>query len=92
MAEGSVTGRKRRRWVPWALVVGFLALQTTAAWAELVRVRAALHDDFGRVVFSWSSPVSHKSVLRNGRLTVRFGRPIEASFGRVARSGAPICG
>ena len=86
MAEGSVTGRKRRQWVPWALVVGFLALQTTAAWAEPVRVRAALHDDFGRVVFSWSSPVSHKSALRNGRLTVRFGRPIEASFGRVARS------
>ena len=86
MAEGSVTGRKRRRWVPWALVAGFLALQTTAAWAEPVRVRAALHDDFGRVVFSWSSFVSHKSVLRNGRLTVRFGRPIEASFGRVARS------
>ena len=86
MAEGSVTGRKRRQWVPWALVVGFLALQTTAAWAEPVRVRAALHDDFGRVAFSWSSPVSHKSALRNGRLTVRFGRPIEASFGRVARS------
>ena len=86
MAEGSVTGRKRRRWVPWALVVGFLALQTTAAWAEPVRVRAALHDDFGRVAFNWSSPVSHKSALRNGRLTVRFGRPIEASFGRVARS------
>ncbi len=86
MAEGSVTGRKRRRWVPWALVAGFLALQTTAAWAEPVRVRAALHDDFGRVAFSWSSPVSHKSALRNGRLTVRFGRPIEASFGRVARS------
>ena len=86
MAEGFVTGRKRRQWVPWALVVGFLALQTTAAWAEPVRVRAALHDDFGRVAFSWSSPGSHKSALRNGRLTVRFGRPIEASFGRVARS------
>ncbi|MEE8214730.1 MAG: tetratricopeptide repeat protein, partial [Alphaproteobacteria bacterium] len=86
MAEGSVTGRKRRRWVSWALVAGFLALQTTAAWAEPVRVRAALHDDFGRVVFSWNSPVSHKSALRDGLLTVRFGRPIEASFGRVARS------
>ena len=86
MAEVSVTGRKRRRWVSWALVAGFLALQTTAAWAEPVRVRAALHDDFGRVVFSWSSPVSHKSALRDGRLTVRFGRPIEASFGRVVRS------
>ena len=86
MAVGSVTGRKRRRWVLWALVAGFIALQTTAAWAEPVRVRAALHDDFGRIVFNWSSPVSHKSALRDGRLTVRFGRPIEASFGRVARS------
>ncbi len=86
MAVGSVTGRKRRRWVPLALVAGIFAMQTTAAWAEPVRVRAALHDDFGRVVFNWISPVSHKSALRDGRLTVRFGRPIEASFGRVARS------
>ena len=86
MAKGSVTCRKLRRWVSWALVAGFFALQTAAAWAEPVRVRAALHDDFGRVVFSWSSPVSHKSALRDERLTVRFGRPIEASFGRVARS------
>ncbi|MCH7937617.1 MAG: hypothetical protein IH994_11090, partial [Proteobacteria bacterium] len=86
MAEGSVTGRKWRRWIPWALAAGFLALPTAAAWAEPVRVRAALHDDFGRVVFNWSSPVSHKTTLRDGRLTVRFGRPMEASFGRVARS------
>ncbi len=76
-----------RRWLTFAaLLMAWAVVGTPVARAEPVRVQAALHDDFGRIVFNWKSPVSHRSEVRDGRLTVRFGRPIEATFGRVQRS------
>ena len=51
--------------------------------AEHVSVRASRGDDFGRIVFLWDRPVAHE-MAHNGRtLTIRFGRPIEASYQRV---------
>ena len=73
--------------------IGLFAALAVMAWLESfpalgepVRVRAAAREDFGRIVFSWENPVSHESAVRGNRLTVRFGRPIEASYGRVTRS------
>jgi tetratricopeptide (TPR) repeat protein len=53
------------------------------ALAEPVGVRAARTNDYGRIVFVWKSPVTHDLKLDKRRLTVRFGRPIEASYQRV---------
>ncbi len=86
MAVMEITVRGRR-WLTFAaLLMAWAVVGTPLARAEPVRVQAALHEDFGRIVFNWKSPVSHKSEVRDGRLTVRFGRPIEATFGRVQRS------
>ena len=69
------------------LFVSFV-LMSVSTWvfpvlAEHVSVRASRGDDFGRIVFLWDRPVSHK-MAHNGRtLTIRFGRPIEASYQRV---------
>ena len=69
------------------LMVSF-ALMSVLTWvvpvaAEHVSVRASRGDDFGRMVFLWDRPVSHE-MAHNGRtLTIRFGRPIEASYQRV---------
>ena len=69
------------------LMVSF-ALMSVLTWvvpvaAEHVSVRASRGDDFGRIVFLWDRPVSHE-MAHNGRtLTIRFGRPIEASYQRV---------
>ena len=65
-----------------------LALISGLGWvvpvsAEHVSVRASRGDDFGRIVFLWDRPVAHE-IAHNGRtLTIRFGRPIEASYQRV---------
>ncbi|NQU60525.1 MAG: hypothetical protein HQ512_05305 [Rhodospirillales bacterium] len=58
----------------------------SAAWAEKVRVRAGIRDDYGRIVFSWNSPVGYKSSLKGGAFTISFARPIEATYGPVTRS------
>ena len=69
-----------------AVLASVIAMSTGRAHAEPVRISAAARDDFGRIVFNWSSPVTHKSSVRGGRLTVRFGRPIEASYARITRT------
>ena len=51
--------------------------------AEHVSVRASRGDDFGRIVFLWDRPVSHQMAHKGRTLTIRFGRPIEASYQRV---------
>ncbi len=53
------------------------------AMAEAVGVRAARTNDYGRIVFVWKTPVTHNLELKKRRLTLRFGRPIEASYQRV---------
>jgi len=62
-------------------VVGAYLVQP--AHAEAVAVRASKGDDFGRIVFMWNRPVSHEISHAGRNLTIRFGRPIEASYQRV---------
>ena len=54
-------------------------------WAEPVSMKAAAHEDFGRIVFNWPSPVRHSADVAGKRLIVRFGRPIETTYGGVVR-------
>ncbi len=53
--------------------------------AEPVKVRAAAHDGYGRIVFNWQSPVVFSAISEGGLLVVNFGRPIEASYATVVR-------
>ena len=67
------------------LMAAILWLAAPAA-AEQVPVRAAAHDGYGRIVFNWAFPVPYSAVIEGGRLVVRFGEPIEASYGNVIRT------
>jgi len=55
------------------------------AFAEPVKVSASTQGDFGRIVFNWKTPVTHSLTDRDGRLTLRFGRPIEATYRGIIR-------
>ncbi len=57
----------------------FMAFASTAR-AEPVRVEAAVSEKYGRLVFAWESPVGFEVITADGRLVVRFDRPIEADF------------
>ncbi len=52
----------------------------TLGLTDDVRVRASKQLDFGRIVFSWREPVSHKLQSNDKVLTLLFSRPITASF------------
>ncbi|HEY4635501.1 MAG TPA: hypothetical protein VIG92_02980, partial [Rhodospirillales bacterium] len=52
---------------------------------EPVRLRAADHGDWGRIVFDWKSPVGHSVAVHGHELTVSFDRPMEGSFEQVER-------
>ena len=66
-------------------IVGLLitANVTSPLRADDVSVRASVHKEFGRLVFSWPSPVTHKLDVSEEGLTLEFGRPIIASYQRA---------
>lgn len=72
------------RCLAWTMVLAATVISgSVSALAEAVGVRAARTNDYGRIVFIWNAPVSHDMEVDARRLTVRFGRPIEASYQRV---------
>lgn len=81
-----MSGRRRNAGTR-LLLFGALLLWTLGgampATAEPVGVRAARTNDYGRIVFVWQAPVTHDLEVAKRRLTVRFGRPLEASYQRV---------
>jgi len=72
-----------RRWNLAVLIWIAMSAVAGVARAEPVSVRAAGHDDFGRIVFGWQAPVGYELVTSGNSTTVRFSRPIEASYQRV---------
>ncbi|MEK9726032.1 MAG: hypothetical protein VW405_21445, partial [Rhodospirillaceae bacterium] len=66
-----------------ALLMADLGWGAAAGAAEFVSVRASRGDDFGRIVFLWDRPVTHELTHDGRNLTVRFGRPMQASYQRV---------
>lgn len=80
-------GRRNRMWLcccRLALASAWL-LAAAPVSAEPVKVRAAPHQGYGRIVFNWPSPVPYTAALDGTRLTVRFGRPIEGDLGPAVR-------
>lgn len=68
-----------------ALALGAALLPAFAgtAIADRVPTRAAAHPGYGRIVFDWPTAVGDSATIDGRRLTVRFDRPIETSFGAV---------
>ena len=66
-----------------AFLFAAVVLVSTSVVAEPVSVRAANHPDFGRIVFLWNAPVGHQLLVRDDGVSIRFERPIEASYQRV---------
>ena len=77
-----------------AVVVPILAITVlisgfgTSYAGEQVRVRAGLHETFGRLVFDWNAPVSYKVATTDKQLTITFDRAMEGNFDR-ARAKIP---
>lgn len=74
-----------RSWLAiwFSVLVAWGANAVAPALAEQVGVRAARTNDYGQIVFIWQTPVTHDLDIEKRRLTVRFGRPLEASYQRV---------
>ncbi len=72
---------KRLLLIFFCLMTGMVFIPSS--WADAVAVRASIHDDFGRIVFNWPTPVAHKLNKDGSQLLLQFSRPIDASFQRV---------
>ncbi len=73
---------------PWiaAIVLCAFAAWTGPLYADPVKVRAANHDGYGRLVFNWQRPVPYTAVIEGNRLVVEFGRQIEGDVGPAVRA------
>ena len=72
-------------WI-WRLLTVLVAIlpmggMATSALAE--SPRAALHEDFGRMVIDWDGPVTYSADVMNGELVLRFDRPVAGDFHAV---------
>src|SRR5512144_1693871 len=54
-----------------------LPAATTIVYADTIRVEATRHGDRAKVVLAWPAPVGFSTEERDGRLIVRFDRPVE---------------
>jgi len=63
-----------------AFLLTLLVLFPSSAFSDSVSVQGARHPDFGRIVFKWPTPVGYRLKIDGLRVTVRFDRPIEASY------------
>ncbi len=80
------SGLRRLSGVVLALACVLVLLVPTASLAAGgPRLRAAVHDGFGRIVFDWPEPIAYRARIENGVLRVTFDRPIQAGFDAVRR-------
>lgn len=54
-----------------------------AAPADEVDIRTSREGERGRLIMTWPSPVDMRSDVRDGRLILRFDRPIHGDFARI---------
>jgi tetratricopeptide (TPR) repeat protein len=78
-------GVRYRTAVQLAIISCTLASAAPAIAGEPVRVRAAEHDGYGRIVFDWNTAVPYRVETSEARLRVRFERPLSTSFAEVER-------
>ena len=64
----------------------FSCLATSKVIAESVKVRAAAHDGYGRIVFNWPKLVPFEIKTIGDQLIVSFNSPIEPSLSGVVQN------
>jgi tetratricopeptide (TPR) repeat protein len=74
------------------LILVLLAFLTmvSGAQAQPSSPRAAVHDDYVRIVFDWDAPVGYSAEIVNGQLLVRFDRPIKGNVQSLSKPLAKI--
>ena len=60
------------------------------ARAQQSSPRAAVHDDFVRIVFDWDAPVGYSAEIVNNQLLIRFDRPIKGNVQALAKPLAKV--
>ncbi len=81
-------GRNRSR---FRLILLFLALFSVASLASAqTSPRAAVHEDFVRIVFDWDAPVTYQAEIVNDQLLVRFDRPIKGNVQALTKPLAKV--
>ena len=78
--------RNATRWLLGAVIAALALSLAPPLQADPVKVRAAAHDGYGRIVFNWPTPVVYTVVSEGGLLIVSFGRPIESSYASAVRA------
>ena len=79
-----------RAWV-WIGLFFLNFLLLSAVWAQpLPSPRAAVHDDYVRIVFDWDAPVGYSAEIVNGQLLVRFDRPIKGGVQSLIKPLAKV--
>ncbi len=68
------------------VLCGAMLLGGRPAIAEPVQIRTAPHEGYGRIVFNWQAAVPYTAELNDNRLTITFGRPLEANVGATVRT------
>jgi len=81
--------RNVNRWLLGAVIAVLTLISTASLQADPVKVRAAAHDGYGRIVFNWPAPVIYSAVSEGGLLVVTFDRSIESSYANAVRALRP---
>lgn len=68
----------------YVLAVLLLLGSAAAAEAERIQVRTEQSGKSSLITFGWQVPVSYQHSVENGRLNVRFSRPVEGNFRAVS--------
>jgi tetratricopeptide (TPR) repeat protein len=69
-----------------AMFATYLVVAALPALAQQsVKVRAGVHEDYGRIVFEWPSKSGYKAVIAGKELVVTFDKPLKASYTEVTR-------
>ncbi len=66
-----------------ALVLG-CAVVSTPLLAEQVPIRTEIKDGNSIITFGWTDPVAYTHEVRDGRVEIRFSRPIEGAFDEIS--------
>jgi len=53
---------------------------------EVVQTRGWAKSSYGRIVFDWPRPVSHKAAIKGSQLVVQFERPMRTSLDSAVRA------
>src|SRR5579859_2333271 len=87
-------GRARPRFRLIVCLLAFFAVSISCApfgvWAQQPSPRAAIHDDFTRIVFDWDAPVGYSAEIVNNQLLIRFDRPIKGNIQALAKPLAKV--